>query len=359
MNRNTLRTGLFLLLILAIIQVLISTSGTFSLFAESGPVPTDDSATDGKRELSENDVQHKARTVRLTEKGVQMSGLIARTLTAAQYYPELITSGTVTDIQSLIKYRARYREASSRRAIAAAGLTSSRTNLDRQRQLHDDDIVPTRKLQQAKVRWLTDKAQLEAAQFRLQDIQAETIHHWGEEIYQWITTDPTGKFTRLVNGKNVLLHIVLPPGQTLAEETSFIFVNPIQNRGKATKAYLISPAPMADPITQGKSYFFLSQYPRLKPGMRLTAWIPQGDKGIEGYDLPESAVIWHQGTPWVYVKKQKQRFERREIDTFHDLGETWFIESDMATTDKIVTKGGQTLLSEEFRSQIGETDDDD
>ncbi|MEE9396275.1 MAG: hypothetical protein V3V31_04605 [Methylococcales bacterium] len=358
MNRNALPTVLFVVLSLVIIQALISIRGLHTLFTDSESVSTDNPTINGKKELSEDVSQHKAKTVRLTEKGIQMSGLIVRTLPATSYSPEMITSGTVAEIQPLIKHRAHYREASSQRTIAATALTSSWTNLERQKQLYDEGIVSMRKLQQAKNRWLTDKTQLAAAKFRIQDIRAETIYDWGKELYQWIATDPTGKFVRLVNGKNVLLHIVLPPGQTLSHEIRSIFVSTRQDRNKATKAFPISPAPMADPTTQSKTYFFRSGDSRLKPGMRLTAWIPQGDKSIAGFYLPESAVIWHQGIPWIYFQTQKQLFERREVDAFHDLGETWFIGNGVRSTDKIVTQGGQTLLSEEFHSQIGETDDD-
>lgn len=60
-----------------------------------------------------------------------------------------------------------------------------------------------------------------------------------------------------------------------------------------------------------------------------------------GVQVPESAVVWLDGKPWVYVQESDSRFVRREFGT-----------QTVAPNERVVITGAQMLLSQEFRSQI-------
>lgn len=71
--------------------------------------------------------------------------------------------------------------------------------------------------------------------------------------------------------------------------------------------------------------------------------------------IPESAVVWLDGKPWIYVEEAPGHFVRREFEA-----------SRIAPDARVVISGAQMLLSQEFRAQIqvgegggGEEDEED
>ena len=68
--------------------------------------------------------------------------------------------------------------------------------------------------------------------------------------------------------------------------------------------------------------------------------------------VPADAVVWWQGRAWVYVQIDPQRFARREIPADAPVPGGWFLSKGIDAGDRVVNRGAQQLLSEEFRSQI-------
>jgi acyl dehydratase len=62
-------------------------------------------------------------------------------------------------------------------------------------------------------------------------------------------------------------------------------------------------------------------------------------------------VVRQSGKAWVYVQTADDLFARREVVLEEPTAEGWFTRS-LAGGNRIVTIGAQTLLSEEFKSQI-------
>jgi multidrug efflux pump subunit AcrA (membrane-fusion protein) len=90
--------------------------------------------------------------------------------------------------------------------------------------------------------------------------------------------------------------------------------------------------------------------------MNLTAYLPEGSE-LKGVLVPKSAVVLWQGKSWVYVRKDADHFVRRETPTDVPTAEGWFVTQGLAPGDQTVVKGAQLLFSEEFRSQIKETEE--
>ncbi len=67
----------------------------------------------------------------------------------------------------------------------------------------------------------------------------------------------------------------------------------------------------------------------------------------EGVAVPASAVIWLEGSPWVYVQKDAEHFARHAV-TLAPISE------DPELQNNIVVRGAQQILSEEFINEIGE-----
>jgi len=92
--------------------------------------------------------------------------------------------------------------------------------------------------------------------------------------------------------------------------------------------------------------------------MHLDIWVPQSGPGVAGVEVPYSAVVWYAGKPWIYVEQAPGRFVRRAVGRHTENGSDWFVRAGLRSGERIVVTGGQMLLSEEFRWQIPEEDND-
>lgn len=92
--------------------------------------------------------------------------------------------------------------------------------------------------------------------------------------------------------------------------------------------------------------------------MRLSVWIVLSDDVETGVDVPLASVIWYGGQPWVYVQVADDLYQRRPVSSYRETDFGWFITDTFKQDDRVVTRGGQLLLSEELRWQIPEEDDD-
>lgn len=68
--------------------------------------------------------------------------------------------------------------------------------------------------------------------------------------------------------------------------------------------------------------------------------------------MPKEAVVWWQGRAWIYMQRDAERFARRELPTDSPVPGGWFVADAISPDQRVVTKGAQQLLSEEFRAQI-------
>jgi hypothetical protein len=89
----------------------------------------------------------------------------------------------------------------------------------------------------------------------------------------------------------------------------------------------------------------------MAPGMNLVARLPQGP-ARHGLIIPYSAIVWQQGQAWAYLQVSATVFTRKQVSTDTPLANGYFATSEFKPGDRILIRGAQFLLSEEFRSQI-------
>ncbi len=112
----------------------------------------------------------------------------------------------------------------------------------------------------------------------------------------------------LIERRDYLVKVTLPPGKTLAKP-------PATKLGNARHARLdfISPATTTNPKIQGTSYFYsVAADSGLLPGMNIAALLP-AETIAGGLVVPEAAVVWLHGQAWVYLRTGADTFARREI----------------------------------------------
>jgi len=123
--------------------------------------------------------------------------------------------------------------------------------------------------------------------------------------------------------------------------------------GNFVEATLVSATARVDPRFQGSTLFYLAATDAgaLDPGLATTALLPVGESRT-GVIIPKEAVVWWQGRAWIYVQRDVERFARRELPTDSPVPDGWFVADAISADQRIVTKGAQQLLSEEFRAQV-------
>ena len=72
----------------------------------------------------------------------------------------------------------------------------------------------------------------------------------------------------------------------------------------------------------------------------------------EGFLISPSAVVWLDGQAWFYVQQTPDQFLRKKITVDQSTDHGQLIAKGIKDQTRLVIKGAQLLLSEEFRSQI-------
>jgi hypothetical protein len=75
--------------------------------------------------------------------------------------------------------------------------------------------------------------------------------------------------------------------------------------------------------------------------------------------MAKASSLSRAGQPWLYVQTGPERFERRAIAHYRDLGAVWFVTAGVVPGETVVARGVQLLLSEEFRRRIPDEDEDE
>ena len=86
------------------------------------------------------------------------------------------------------------------------------------------------------------------------------------------------------------------------------------------------------------------------PGTMLPVALPAGPEEA-GYLILDSAVVWTDGKAWVYMRRDGNRFLRREITADTRGRGGWFVAGGFSPGEQVVVTGAQLLLSAEFLSQ--------
>jgi hypothetical protein len=298
------------------------------------------------------------KTVIIEEPVQRLSGIETITTIRATFQPELITYGRILDIQPLIDLRILYFTTISEQSSADAAFRLADENLTRLRNLHREKAVSSRKLLEQSSRWKTVRAQLDAATIRLEGIRESALLKWGHKLTDLLLMNNSPLLKDLIARRQNLLLISLPPGQKLPANTHTILIADTGNRQQAVLASFIDAAPQIDSLSQGKSYFFKTTSPAMKTNMRVIAWVALNEQPISGVFIPEAALIRHLGQYYVYVQLDKESFRRRMISHFITSDHGQFIQHGIRPGEIIVAVGAQMLLSEEFRGQIPDEDDD-
>ncbi len=260
--------------------------------------------------------------------------------------------GTVLPLDSLGPQRDAYAAALGRARQAEAQLAASRREYERRQLLFSENQnISAASLEQARAAMESDQASATAAEVPTRTLAATARQAWGPVVGSWIVAG-SPEFSRLLARRDVLVQVTLPPGEFVRQPPPAISLEP--GAGPAVPARYVSTAAQTDPRIQGMSFFYVAPATALLlPGMNVTASLGGAGPGpAAGVLVPEAAVVWSQGNPWVYVQTSPTVFVRRRIVTTTPAAGGGYLATDLAAGTPVVVRGAEMLLSEEFRSQI-------
>jgi hypothetical protein len=252
---------------------------------------------------------------------------------------------------------------------SSASLTTARGALDRARTLNaDDKNVSDKAVQEAEVRVAAEQARLTAAGQTVKLIESsltstrdsalalemerggqvvEVLVHPGESV------ESGQPILRVARFDQLLARVDVPAGDTVVATITAASIVPLGQEDRPVRGERVALAAAVDPKTQGQPFLFRvsDSSQSLRPGLSVTAYLEIPGAARSGVVVWRSAVVRQSGKAWVYVQTADDQFARREVALEEPTGEGWFTHS-LSSGDRVVTTGAQTLLSEEFKSQI-------
>ncbi|PKO43859.1 MAG: hypothetical protein CVU29_10535 [Betaproteobacteria bacterium HGW-Betaproteobacteria-22] len=299
-------------------------------------------------------------TVHVSAATQAQSGIYTTPLEASSHQASISTYGNVLSIDGLIELRSRYLAAANEIDAHRASLTHSKSEWQRLKVLNlDDKNVSDKAVAAALANVKSDELRISSIESQLKSIQESLLQNWGKPLTALATQRNAGSLLQaLISNQSVLIQTTLPFDITEPKPNSTIMVAPTAAPSHTIKANYISPAPISNNTIQGKTYFYQASSAELRAGMQVNAITSTSNKKTEGVIVPNNAIVWYAGKPWVYLKKEEDLFIRLPISTDVEVEEGWFHQGTLKADDEVVTSGAQLLLSEEFKSQITNENDD-
>lgn len=292
------------------------------------------------------------------KKTKKISGIKTQHFKPTQLQKEFIVYGKAIDIAPLVKISSQYQSVLSRQAGAKARLLKAEATINRLRNLHKNEAVSTSKLQTQQAQWQSDKAIFDELSYQGETLVSHSKLQWGDTVTSWFINKHSPQLKQLSERKATLLTVTLTAGTGPINQVKHISISPTGNRESAVEATYISLLPAVDNFSQGLQYMFLTEDSSIQPGMNFTAWVPQLNAQYTGFIIPESALAWHLGQSFIFIKIDDEHFVHRNISNPVKVAKGFFISGSLEHDEEVVVVGTQMLLSHEFRSQIPDEDDD-
>lgn len=305
--------------------------------------------------------EHGAVTVTLSPQAQQQSGIAVSAVQAASHRGEIVAYGSVVAIDELLDQRKNYLAALAEAEVVRAAITGKRQQYERLQQLNRDDRnVSDRAVEAAHAEWKTEEARLAAAVTAAANWRDAMRQQWGNTLAEWAVQQPAAApLQALLQHKEALIQVTLPFDAPAPGASTPLSLTPAGADGKRFPATLVAAAPRSEGTLPGRTYYYRAGADSLRAGMRVSARLPLQQQATAGVLIPDAAIVWFANQPWVYHKTAADSFMRLPVRTDIETPQGWFNPAEvLAAGEEIVTSGAQLLLSEEFKYQITNENDD-
>ncbi|MEO8039269.1 MAG: hypothetical protein ABI794_10900, partial [Betaproteobacteria bacterium] len=180
---------------------------------------------------------------------------------------------------------------------------------------------------------------------------------WGEPLTEMAANPASREFPLLLDQREVVVQMNIPHELERALPTRPMSIEPTGG-GTRARARLLSAAPGAAPGAIGSTWFYRVGAAGLRSGARVTGYLSTGEGKAKGVIVPERAVVWHAGRPWIYVQRDADRFVRTAVSANRLIPGGWFNTEGLEPGEPVVVTGAQLLLSEELEYRIRNENED-
>ncbi|MCC2106898.1 MAG: efflux RND transporter periplasmic adaptor subunit [Hyphomicrobiales bacterium] len=295
--------------------------------------------------------------VKLSPEQQKQVGLQTTVLIVEPHPEQFRAYGAVLDIARVTELTNSYANAQSQLQMAQARFDVARSAFERAKNLAQSAALPRKDAEAAEGTFRAEQAALTAAESQVRTLAATAQQEWGPLIGKAIVErSPT--VVRLIERERFLVQVTLQPGVTLVDPPRTALAQAPARDANIDLQYL-SPATRTDARIQGVSYFFTAQGDSgLLPGMNTTVYVPSG-KTYDGVFVEDTAIVRWQGRSWVYLRVGPEAFKRHPISTDQPVSDDDYVVRDLPAGAEIVTRGAQVLLSEEAKSELRGSADND
>lgn len=290
----------------------------------------------------------------------KQSEITTSPLKSSKHQSSLSSYGSVVGIDNLIDLRSRYLAAKADIEVLRTALTYNKSEFTRLQALNQDDKnISDKVVATTRSNIKADEAKIAAAESSAKSITDSMRQMWGDTLTQHATSlEKSELLQNLISNQEVLIQITLPFDAAEPVQNSSIMIAPTAAPGQSIRALYLSRAPASSATIQGKTYFYHAKTKELRAGMQVNAISATTAKASDGVIIPNAAIIWYAGKSWVYKKTADDKFSRIPVVTDIEIGNGWFYQGNLKPDDQLVISGAQLLLSEEFKSQITNENDD-
>ncbi len=277
------------------------------------------------------------------------NGIVTVALNPTKEQIKTQATGVVVQLQPLLDLKAGYNTPRTDLIRARANAQASKAEYERLRQLNQNGKNASDKaVDAARATAESDAALVENAQQTITVLNGTARLHWGPIIAGWLEGN-SPRLDALLMQRRFLLQVT---GTTATRFDTPKQVMVELADGSHAQASFVSVLPQLDPRLQTPSLLYeVAAHSGLVPGINLNVFLPSGPLE-RGVIVPWRALVWSQGSAWCYVEESPGKFVRTAVETSNPVSGGWFMTEGITPHARIVTSGAQTLLSEEFRSQI-------
>ena len=322
----------------------------------------DDDLFDEEETLSFIEVNDEGlNQVRLTETIVKNSGIETARITSSNKQSSFSNYGIVQATDTLIDLKNIFDQlmqeintlqnqltTEEKKYLAFAELNEDEKNISDQVLLDQQTIVSNLKVA------IEKKTALK------KNLQQKVLTQWGQKFYDIVTGKSKDRnLAALIDGNARLVKITIPSSESGRKIPDKIVFSPINGSDEIDGIY-VDQAPTIEPSILGQTYYYLIQSTEIRIGSKLIGFYFQDDvEKTNLYEVPNTSIVWSNGLSWVYIEQEPHLFIKKPIVLENEINRGWLVSAELISpSDSIVTKGAQLLLSEEFKYQIKNENED-
>lgn len=300
------------------------------------------------------------KALQLDEDTVEASGIISDKAERMSIKLETVAYAEVVDVAPLVALKTEFEAALAQQNILINDLSNHNKILNRAEALHKAKSLSARELDKIRAERDIKSSKLSAINTHLASIKYKVKSLWGKKIASFIYDgDRRSDFNLIASNQVKLILLSLPKNKVFEHQQQKVFISHTNEREQAVEAAYIAPANYVSNPLYGESFLYSVESNKIRAGMKLFAWVDKNEKDIDGLFIPDDAVVWYANEPWVYLHHEEALFIRKPLSDARKISGGWLLENEsFISDDLLVVRGGQTLLSEEFKWAIPDEDDD-